>query len=291
MSVLMSTCSRAAKRITGLSGLAAVTLGVLFGAAQAQTLTNGSFEGFSGSNQQLNNSNYSPWQTSSGYTFIVTPSQAINGFGGGLQLYSPTANSPYSPFGQVTGNGGLGTIPITSSPDGGSFLAVDPSYQNTTTVNGNNNTPAATYQTITNLVNGYTYTVSFWAAAGQQKGFNLLTTENNNWTVAEYAANSGSAPVCGTSGEQCQTAGTISVTNHAFSGWVQQQVSFVANATSMTLAFIASSNVNSGQPPFAMLDGVTVSQNTTVPEPATAAMLLAGLGGLVAARRRARVKA
>jgi hypothetical protein len=301
--------ARFAAPLAGIAALFAVAL-----PAQAQTLTNGDFSTFSvcpncsngsgySNTQQVDGStqysgtanNLSGWTTTAGYAFVVTPSQAISGFtgpAGSVSLWSPTANSPYAPYGSVTGNGGSGSIPITGSPTGsGNFLVVDPSYQNTY-----NSLPASTYTTLTNLVNGATYTVSFYAAAAQQHGFSLsgsgYSSIINNWTVEEYTA-SGSAPACANiTGESCQVAPAITAANQSFSGWVQQQVTFVAAAATMTLAFIASSNVTSSQPPMALLDNVSITQNSTsTPEPAAAALLLSGLAGLVAARRRGRAKA
>jgi len=294
--------ARFAAPLAGIAALFAVAL-----PAQAQTLTNGDFSTFSvcpncsngsgyGNTQQVDGStqyngtanNLSGWTTTAGYAFVVTPSQAINGFtgpAGSVSLWSPTANG-------VTGNGGSGTVAITGSPTGSSnFLVVDPSYLNTY-----NSLPASTYTTLTNLVNGATYTVSFYAAAAQQHGFSLsgsgYSSIINNWTVEEYTA-SGSAPACANvAGESCEVAPSITVANQSFSGWVQQQVTFVAAAATMTLAFIAQSNVTSSQPPMALLDNVTITQNSTsTPEPAAAALLLSGLAGLVAARRRGRAKA
>ena len=294
---------------------AVVALGFGIAPAGAQIITNGGFDGTAGvagsawgqcvgcsngsiytTTQQVNGtlSNgtdgglMSGWTTSSDYTFALTASQAIIGFAGqsgNLSLWSPTV-------GAVTGNGGSGSVAITASPNGGNFLAVDPSYLNTTTLSGST-IAASAYTTMNSLVTGATYVVSFQAASAQQSTFSLDATVNPNvrWTVAEYTAG-GTAPACtppNTGATLCQNAPTIGLINHGFSGWVQQQVTFVAAATQMTLAFIASSNVGSGQPPFALLDGVTVTQQ--VPEPASAALLLVGLGGLLGLRRRASKKA
>jgi hypothetical protein len=60
-------------------------------------------------------------------------------------------------------------------------------------------------------------------------------------------------------------------------------MTFVASATSEVLWFFAVGSP-SGQPPFALLDGVDV----TVPEPSAVALLIPGLLVLWGARRRYR---
>ncbi len=296
------------------AGMVGAALMLTLGQAGAQTITNGGFDGnpaspgsawsgcvncfnsidYSATTQQLGglhsgsvvDTSMSGWSTSAGYEFVLTAPQAINGFtgpnGSGRALWSPTV-------GAVTGNGGLGSVAIAASPSGGNFLAIDPGYLNTTTLSGNT-IASSTWTSLSHLLTGATYIVSFNAASAEQKGFDLASPPTNpfvQWTVAEYTA-AGTAPACtppNTGAVLCQAGATIALSNHAFSGWVQQQVSFVATAATMTLAFIASTNVPSGQPPYALLDGVVVTQQ--VPEPATAGLLLVGLGGLLGARRRA----
>jgi hypothetical protein len=72
-----------------------------------------------------------------------------------------------------------------------------------------------------------------------------------------------------------------------FSGWTLETFDFTANATSELLSFLAVGSPANNLPPFALLDGVSL---TAVPEPSTWAMMLAGFGGLgfAAYRRRRR---
>ncbi len=276
----------------GRAALAALAIAAAPFAAGAQTITNGNFEGFGGcgtngfhagcnngsgtssafdsQTQQLNGTLYSGatggtytnWTTTSGYAFILTPSQATGGFtgpAGSLKLWDTT-------------NGGAGPTAITSSPAGGNFLAIDPSYPRTGDY---------VQTSVTGLVTGQTYTISYYTAAAQQSGFDLLAgqTQIDNWTVKVLDG--------GTSALKATvTQGNFSAVNHGFSGWIQQSFTMTATATSMLLQFIANSNISSSQPPFVLLDGVTATVNT--PEPSAMALLATGVIGLVGIGRRRR---
>ena len=226
----------------------------------APVLDNGGFETFSG-NDQLVNGNAGAWQTQSGYTFIVTPSEAINGFG------LTAGNNPLMLWSAGTGGNGGSAGSITASPNGGNFLAADSMYLNTGYL---------LQQTVTGLTQGVTYNISFYQAAGQQTGYTGDTTDT--WTVKLGSAAAKSAPV-------------MSNPSKNFTTWTQVTLSFVADAASTTLQFMLTGTSPGGnqQPPFALLDGIAIAQTTTaVPEPATATLLLAGVAGLAAMRRRRR---
>jgi hypothetical protein len=239
------------------AGVALVLAVAAPGAQAAPTLLNGDFSTFTdATNEQLTNSNASPWTTQSTYSFVVDAPQAINGFGIGsdnsLRLWSAG----------VGGNGGLsGTI--TASPNGGNFLAADSMYQNPGYI---------LQQTVTGLIAGSTYNISFWQAAGQQTGFTGNTTDT--WSVKL--------------GSTTKVAPTMSNPSQNFTNWTQVSLSFLADSSSMVMQFLLSGTSPFGnqQPPFALLDGIAISQTTTVPEPATAALLLAGVAGLAGLRRR-----
>jgi hypothetical protein len=75
----------------------------------------------------------------------------------------------------------------------------------------------------------------------------------------------------------------------SFSGWLPVNLTFTANSTSELLSFLAVGTPSGNLPPFALLDGVSL---TAVPEPSTWAMMLLGFGGLgYAAYRRRRTAA
>jgi hypothetical protein len=154
----------------------------------------------------------------------------------------------------TTGNGGVNTI--TASPDGGNFIAADGAYE-----------VGAVSQTITGLTAGQQYAVSFYMAAAQQTNHTGATTDY--WTVGF--------------GNTALTSNTQAA-SHAFSGWQYETMTFTATGTSDVLSFLAT-GTPSGVPPFALLDGVSM---TAVPEPASITLLLSGVAALagVAWRRR-----
>ncbi len=142
------------------------------------------------------------------------------------------------------------------SPDGGNFVGID----------GYNAFASPLTQTITGLSPGATYAVSFYQAAGQQYGFDGATTER--WRVR-----------FGTAASQLSTL--METPNHGHVGWMYQTLYFTASAASQVLQFIAV-GTPTGQPPFVLLDGVSVNQ---VPEPATCGLVVLGLLAVPVARR------
>lgn len=161
-------------------------------------------------------------------------------------------------YGAVTlwGNNGLG-----ASADGGNFLGADGAYM-----------VDKVSQAVSGLVIGKKYDLSFYWAGAQQAGYDGTTTEN--WTV--------------NLGEEFEfTTQTVTDPSHGFTGWMLQTYSFTATKTSDMLSFLAKGTPN-GEPPFSLLDGVTLTAND-VPEPSETALFGAGLVILaVALRRRVR---
>jgi hypothetical protein len=216
--------------------------------ARADLITNGSFEtltDMSGNptttGGELNHTVQATGWSTTGYNFIFTSGSAdTTGVTG--------ASGNLQLWGP--GNGSDNGLPA-SSPDGGNYLAADGAYE-----------VEAITQTITGLTAGAQYTVGFWYAAAQQHGYTGPTTEQ--WVVS-LGSDTLSTPV-------------IDNLNHGFSGWQYDTLTFTADSTTDTLSFL-SQGTPSGVPPFALLDGVTMSQ--AVPEPASAAMMLTGLAGLI----------
>lgn len=225
--------------------------------AFANSFTNGGFETLTNGRGQLiaGYTSAPGWTVGNfNYTFAFTPGSADTtgapGIYGALALWGPN-------------NGAANGLTATSS-SGGNFIVQDGNFPGQPT--------GALEQIITGLNPGKTYQVSFDYGFAQQFNFDGITEQN--WTV-NFAGQSYTTP-------------TYTVPNHGFSGWFSKSLSFVANNATETLSFIAYGNVP--VPPFALLDGVTFSQETvgSVPEPSSWAMLIAGFGmvGFSARHRR-----
>lgn len=226
--------------------------------ATLNLVTNGSFEmlgnGITTPQKIVGSNIVSGWSTSTtttnSYDFLFftatgngpsTLGSANTQYGGTLQLYGP--DSQYV------------------SPDGGNIVGMDSAYQ-----------VGALSQTITGLTAGAQYAVSFDWAGAQQSGYNGSVACGGNpdpqtCTTDKFQVSLGS---------QTLSTQAITVANHGFTGWLQQTMIFTATAASETLSFLPAGTPN-GAPPFALLDGVSMTQ---VPEPATAALMLSGMAGL-----------
>ena len=152
-------------------------------------------------------------------------------------------------------NGASNGLP-SGSPTGGNFVGADGAFQ-----------VGAISQTITGLTPGQEYVLSFWWGGAQQQGFDGANTEQ--WIVS-------------LGGETHSTA-VVSNANHGFTGWIFETMTFTPGSTSELLSFLAA-GTPSGEPPFSLLDGVTLD----VPEPASMAIMGPGLVlmGSVLRRRR-----
>jgi hypothetical protein len=236
------------------------------GAASAANLvTNGSFE-TNGGNGQLGLTPLPPGTTASGwsvpsantfgsYAFIFNTdggtTSGTSADNGGAPGQYPGGVSLWGP-GNGSANG------LTLSPDGGAFLAADGPFQ-----------PGAVTQMINGLTMGSKYTLFFDWAAAQQLGFNGSTFSGWNVSIGGTPIDSVSA----------------NIGNHGFSGWQGSGVVFTATGSSELLSFLATGGPSSSVPPFALLDGVSI---TPVPEPATWALMLVGVGALGAGLRMRR---
>jgi len=174
-------------------------------------------------------------------------------------IFSQADQASPGQYGGVTlwdqANGGTSTWNgLAAGP--GNFAALDGAFQN-----------AALTQTITGLTVGNTYDLSFAYAFSQQNGFDGDTIQN--LTVSLGAISS--------------TSPDYNLPSHNFSGWGGFNALITATSTSEVLSFLAYGN--KPVPPFALVSNVSL---TSVPEPATWAMMLIGLGGLGALARRRR---
>ena len=176
----------------------------------------------------------------------------------GLNGFLDCLTVPGSATTDACGNGlqmwGGAAFPKTS-PDGGNFILFDGDPQFRTLS-----------QPITGLDTTQSYVVSFWQAAAQQLNFDGLTTEL--WRVCLDS--------------DCQSSPTMHNASHGFVDWNFQSLTFAVTSANETLSFLAK-GTPSGDPPFVLLDGVSV---TAAPEPATCAFMGVGLLGVFAVRRQ-----
>jgi hypothetical protein len=137
----------------------------------------------------------------------------------------------------------------------GNFLAMDGDFGT-----------SAVSQVITGLTPGKSYLLTFNYAFGQQQGFNGDTIQH--LTVGFDPGFSSTSP-------------DFNLDSHSFSGWGSFGGYLTASAATETLSFLAYGNLP--VPPFALVSNVSLTGG--VPEPATWAMMLMGVGAMGAVAR------
>jgi hypothetical protein len=246
------------KNFLRLALVSAASLAALSAPAFAQSVTNGGFDTNGGNGEVDFNTTVMGWNVPGNatqkYTFVFNAGAGVSGTTadttgatgslGNVSLWGPGTGSA---------NG------LTLSPDGGAFIGADGAFQD-----------EPIQQTISGLVAGHTYAVSFDWAAAQQSGFNGPTA--SGWMVSL-----GSGP--------SQSTGNLAIGNHGFSGWQQSTFDFIADGTSDTLSFLSTGVGGAALPPFSLLDSVDIKG---VPEPSTWAMMVLGFSllGYASFRRR-----
>lgn len=236
-------------------------------AAMAGTnlVTNGGFETGSGLGQIDSVHTASGWtqQDPSNFNFVLdtTADDDLRGVNGGFaSIYSAGAGTHIFVWGPDNGvNNGF-----TSSSDGGRFLGGDGGYAT-----------GAVYQTVNGLKPGSSYTLSFeWAGA------QFTDAQGDYWVGWQVGFGTDKLDVGGVGS---------TVPSKGFLPWQTAVLQLTATSTTQVLSFLATGP--SGLPPFSLLDGVSLTENAQtppVPEPAAAALLLAGIGGLVLMQRMRR---
>ncbi|HEY6518629.1 MAG TPA: PEP-CTERM sorting domain-containing protein [Roseiarcus sp.] len=154
-------------------------------------------------------------------------------------------------------------------PDGGFFVVLDGN-------DGGGGAPINEYieQMVTGLDPTKTYDLSFYWAGTQLQQYSGSTTSQLQVSL----------------GDQTFDTQTVGGVTHYFSGWLQQSFVFSPQAAEETLMFL-SVGTPGGEPPMALLDGVSLTEvSGGAPEPSTWALLMIGFGGVgfAAYRRRAR---
>lgn len=214
----------------------------------SQTSTPGSYQFGSGFGSRYDPVDTLTDWTTSGYNFVFAPGAGTSGSTADTTgaLGSDGSLLLWGP-GDGSGNG------LILSPDGGNFIAADGDYE-----------VSAISQTIVGLIPGQPATLQFYWAGAQQEGFTAATTDQ--WQVSL--------------GGQTQYTPVVAVSSEGFSGWITATMTFTPTSSAETLSFLA---IGTGAPPFALLDGVSLTQNVT--EPASWAMLATGLAGLIVFKR------
>jgi hypothetical protein len=201
-----------------------------------------------------------------GLGLIGTRSSNNNATGWSTSGYNIVFNNATTQLSTVAlwdaSNGGANTWDGTA-PGGVNFVAMDGDFETS---------PIS--QTITGLTVGKSYTLSFDYAFSQQKTYNGATLQN-------ISASFGGTSIFTSSPD-------YALPSHGFSGWSVETLNVTATSTSEVLSFLAHGNLP--VPPFALLTGVSLTG--AVPEPASWAMMIVGLGAIGAAvRRRSRLLA
>jgi hypothetical protein len=212
--------------------LSAISLTAFSVSAQAaEFVQDGGFESVSGSAGVINTDNtLSNWTNHKasngdpGYNLIATAAQ----YKAGISKYSFALPSS-----------------IVASPNGGEFVAMD----------GAADTAALTQQ-LSGLTPNSPATVSFYIAATQQVRYTGFTTEAITVDLG------GASQTYHITGPGSSYNGGSSLPTQGFTGWQQVTMTFTPTVSNPTLSFLASGTPN-GQPPFTLLDGVSVTQNTT----------------------------
>lgn len=142
---------------------------------------------------------------------------------------------------------------------------------------------AALYQTVSNLTVGNTYTLNFSQATMQANE----TGESPAGFTAAWNVYFGTGPASNAYSAPTAVGSTMVNPYQGSTSWVAQTMTFTATAATETLSFFATGS--NGQPPFLLLDGISLTQNATggasVPEPGSLALLGVGLAGFMVIRR------
>jgi hypothetical protein len=185
----------------------------------------------------------------------------------------PSWSDDSAPFDLIIAPGGGNTLPggfaITvppgfASPTDGNYVALD----------GDPGLHGDFSQTISGLVTGDKYTLSFYFGAAQEVNRTSPTTEE----------------ITATLGDQVFDTNTISIPAQGFSTWQLESFTFVYDGAGALLSFLAN-GTPSGEPPTSLFSDPSLTAVSAVPEPASATLLLGGIAALGWLRRRKATRA
>jgi hypothetical protein len=187
------------------------------------------------------------------------------------------------------------------SPDCGSnFIALDGDFHSFTTTPDHTSFQGQIDQSISGLIPGRKYEISFFWAGAQQTPRSLPS----GVSMLNYQLLVGLVPPGGSAGDNAGPnddtlptpgpSGTgfgvytniIHAPNHGFSGWNEGEVTIEATKANETLSFLALGTPSGGAlPPIVLLDGVSMR---VVPEPGTWSLLGIGFAAIVGVAYRRR---
>ena len=239
-------------RNIALAALAATAIAATPASAATDYVQNGGFDTVSNNSQNFQVDPGNPYGSVSNWSTSSTPSGNPYNilFHSGIAT-SGNAVGEYS----YTGKEYLNALPANNAGHG-NFMALD----GDTNVNGN------FFQTLTGLVTGNTYTLTFDWATGQIASRSGATSEGLTVQIGNLTA----------------TFGPTATPSGGATPWTTVTRTFQASGTTQVLNFLAVGSPN-GLPPVALLDNVSVKQ--AVPEPSTWAMMLVGFGMVGASLR------
>jgi hypothetical protein len=185
----------------------------------------------------------------------------------GYQFLAPMNSTANYATNGVYDRGGNGVVTFYSTPGaapgGGNAIMSDPAYET-----------AGISQHVTGLTIGDTYTLSFYEASMQQTGY--TGAEHDAWQVSF--------------GTTTQDSTTMNNPSKGSTDWVEDAMTFVANAASESLTFYATTSTTNAQAPFLLLADVSLTNTTPpsdpVPEPSTLGIVMLGVAGVFAARKK-----
>ena len=196
---------------------------------------------------------------------------------------------------QICGAPGPGTSVNINLPNAPGNQGILPTgTTNYLVVDGDNRYGAPVSTSMTGLIVGATYQVTFYQASTEETGNNQA--DNDNWDVFVIPGTTGAEYICPTCATPVDPGGilpayTSTVINNpggpTSTNWEKEQFTFKASQTTEILEFVtyAVTAVAGGtvEPPFLTLTGVT--SDLVAPEPATWVLTLLGAGLVVAGSR------